>query len=220
MELETSHTEVEGRFLSEALGVRARVLDAGCGRRTRLAHYKERIVHLVGIDLDESAGQSNSALDSFVRADLCARLPFEDASFDLVYSNFAIEHLPVPLAAFRELRRVLRPGGNLVLLTSNHANPYVWAAGLLPQSLRIAVKRAGPAAAERDIFPALYRANTPGRLAALLTEAGFRPVSVAYVATLHRYAGERRRLASLLRGAERVLPPRLRSTIVGWFEAA
>jgi SAM-dependent methyltransferase len=220
MQLETSHTEVEARFLSETLGAHARVLDAGCGRRTRLAHYKERIAYLVGVDLDEPAGRSNSALDSFVRADLCGRLPFDDASFDLVYSNFAIEHLPAPLAAFREWRRVLRPGGNLVLLTSNHASPYVWAGGLLPQRLRVAVKRAGPGAAERDVFPALYRANTPGRLVALLTEAGFRPVSVVYVATLHRYAGERRRIASLLQTAERVLPTRARSTIVGWFEAA
>jgi SAM-dependent methyltransferase len=220
MQLETSHTEVEARFLSEALGTHARVLDAGCGRRTRLAHYRGRIAHLVGVDLDEPAGRSNSTLDSFIRADLCAPLPFEDASFDLVYSNFAVEHLPAPLAAFREWRRVLRPGGSLVFLTSNHANPYLWAAGLLPQRLRVAVKRAGPGAAERDVFPALYRANTPGRLVPLLTDAGFRPVSVAYVATLHRYAGERRRLASLLETAERVLPARARSTIVGWFEAA
>jgi hypothetical protein len=37
------------------------------------------------------------------------------------------------------------------------------------------------------------------------------------VATLHRYAGDRRASAAILRGLERGLPPRLRSTIVAWY---
>jgi hypothetical protein len=43
-------------------------------------------------------------------------------------------------------------------------------------------------------------------------------VQVVPVATLHRYAGERRAAAAALRGFERALPPRLRSTIVAWYE--
>ncbi len=69
------------------------------------------------------------ALDRFVIADLCGRLPFEDAYFDLVYANFVIEHLDVPETALREWRRVLRPDGALVILTSNRANPFL--AGLI-----------------------------------------------------------------------------------------
>jgi SAM-dependent methyltransferase len=216
---ETSHTEVEARLLDKALFAGARVLEAGCGRRTRLARRRELIGELVGIDVDESAGTENDALDRFVATDLCARLPFEDASFDLVYANFVVEHLADPRAAFREWRRVLRPGGHSVLLTSNTANPFVRAAALLPQRLRVRLKTRGPGAVEDDVFPAVYRANTPRRLERLMAEAGFVPVDVAYVATLHRYAGPRARLAVALRLAERILPSRLRSTIVASYSA-
>jgi SAM-dependent methyltransferase len=193
------------------------VLDAGCGRTTRLSEYRARIAELVGVDLDPDAGADNTALDRFVVADLCARLPFEDDSFDLVYANFVVEHLDAPRTAFREWRRVLRSDGSLVLLTSNRANPLLAAASLAPDTLRVALKRAGAGVGERDVIPTRYRANTPRRLATLLAEARFEPVSVAHVATLHRYAESKPPAASLLRGLERLLPSSLRSTIVGWY---
>jgi SAM-dependent methyltransferase len=217
---ETSHTEVEARLLDTALFAGAEVLEAGCGRRTRLAGRRDMLGALVGIDVDESAGIENEALDRFVVTDLCARLPFEDASFDLVYANFVVEHLTDPQTAFQEWRRVLRPGGRVVLLTSNVANPLIRAAALLPQRLRVRLKGSGPGALEDDVFPAVYRANTPRRLERLLAEAGFVPADVAYVATLHRYAGSRARAAGALRLTERLLPARLRSTIVASYVAA
>jgi SAM-dependent methyltransferase len=220
MPFETSHTEVEARLLEEALRPGARVLEAGCGRTTRLSTLRERISELVGVDLDEAAGRENEALDRFIVADLCAPLPFANGSFDVVYANFVVEHLPEPEEAFREWRRVLRRDGALVLLTSNRANPMLAAARLVPQRLRVALKRAGPGAEERDVFPAVYRANTPRRLRRQLAEAGFAPVQVTLVATLHRYAGDRQRFAAALRSAERVLPARMRSTIVAWYRPA
>jgi SAM-dependent methyltransferase len=204
---ETSHTDVEARLLARALRPGARVLDAGCGRRTRLAGHRDRISELVGVDVDAAAGAENSALDQFAVADLCALLPFKDGCFDLVYANFVVEHLDAPDAAFREWRRLLRPHGALVLLTSNRANPLVAVAGLVPDGVRARLKRAGAGVAERDVIPTHYRANTPGRLAALLAGAGFVPVEVRYVGTLHRYAEPKPSLALLLRTLERCLPP-------------
>jgi SAM-dependent methyltransferase len=217
---EASHTDVEARLLARALPPRARVLDAGCGRRTRLVDHRDRIGELVGVDLDGAAGAENSALDQFAVADLCDSLPFANAHFDLVYANFVVEHLDAPEAAFREWRRLLRPEGALVLLTSNRANPLLAMAGLVPERMRTALKRVGAGVAERDVIPTHYRANTPGRLAALLAGAGFTPVEVRYVATLHRYAERKPSLALLLRALERCLPPKLRSTIVAWYVPA
>jgi SAM-dependent methyltransferase len=193
------------------------VLEAGCGRTTRLARFRDRIDRLVGVDLDESGGRTNESLDEFAVADLCGPLPFEDGAFDLVYSNFVVEHLERPPAAFAEWHRVLRPGGSVVVVTSNRANPLMTAARILPQGVRTAIKGRGPGAVARDVFPARYRANTPGALTAQLRRAGFQPVQVVPVATLHRYAGDRRLPAATLRNLERMLPPRLRSTIVAWY---
>jgi SAM-dependent methyltransferase len=217
---ETSHTDVERRFLAGALRPGARVLDAGCGRRTRLSGYRDKITELVGFDVDAAAGRENAALDCFVAGDLCGRLPFEDASFDLVYSNFVVEHLETPERAFQEWRRVLRPDGALVLLTSNKANPVVAAARLLPNRVRITLKRVGAGVAKQDVIRARYRANTPRRLASLLAQAGFARVTVTYVATLHRYAEHAPVLARFLRALERLLPSPLRSTIVAWYRPA
>lgn len=217
---ETSHVDVEARLLDAALAPGARVLDAGCGRRTRLAARRDRIGQLVGVDLDASGGEQNSTLDRFVVADLCARLPFENACFDVVYANFVVEHLDDPGAAFRECRRVLRAGGALILVTSNRANPLLAIARLVPHRVRVPIKFAGARVAERDVIPTRYRANTPWRLRALLLRAAFVPVDVVYVATLHRYVERSEPLAVLLRAFERCLPSQLRSTIVAWYRAA
>lgn len=190
------------------------MLEAGCGRKSRLASYRDRIAELVGIDIDAGAGAENAALDLFVGGDLCTRLPFADASFDLVYTNFVVEHLASPDAAFREWRRVLRPDGALVLLTSNQANPALAVGWVLPWRARLLLKRAGAGVAERDVIPTRYRANTPARLAAVVARAGFAPVEVVYVAGLHRYAEGRHALARVLLALERLLPARLRATIV------
>ena len=215
--METDHTLVERRLLDEALRPGSTALDAGCGRTTRLRDYRDRIVRLVGVDSDEAAGRENPFLDEFVVADLDERLPFDDASFDLVYANFVVEHLRRPDATFAEWRRVLRPGGRLVLLTSNRASPFMAAGDLAPERVRLAIKRRGAGAAERDVYRTAYLVNTPEQLVRAAAAAGFEPVAVEYVGTLHRYGAAVPGLGPVLKGAERTLPARRRSTIVAAF---
>ena len=212
--METDHTRTERRLLDEALRPGCVALDAGCGRTTRLRHYRDRIDRLIGLDSDEAAGRENPFLDEFVPGDLERTLPFADATFDLVYANFVVEHLRRPELAFAEWRRVLGRDGRLVVLTSNRANPIFVAAGVLPAGVRVALKRRGAGVAERDVHRTAYVANTPARLARVASGAGFEPMAVEYVATLHRYGARVPPLAALLRAAERALPASRRSTIV------
>jgi SAM-dependent methyltransferase len=93
-----------------------RVLDAGCAfgfGTARLARSRE----VVGLELsaDYLAEARRRYPDlTLVRGDVQA-LPFADGSFDAVVLLDVLEHLPDPAAALREARRVVRPGGALVL---------------------------------------------------------------------------------------------------------
>jgi SAM-dependent methyltransferase len=101
-----------------------RVLDAGCGFGGTLASLREKVagLDLVGLNIDARQLQRAAALaregsgapPSFVAADACT-LPFADASFDRVLAVECIFHFPSRAAFLAEVRRVLRPGGVLVL---------------------------------------------------------------------------------------------------------
>jgi SAM-dependent methyltransferase len=169
---------------------------------------------VVGVDVDAEAGRANRGLDEFVAADLCRRLPFEDASFDLVYASFVAEHLEDPEAAFREWRRLLGGDGAAIVVTPNMANPLMRAAAALPQRIRVLLKQLGPGVEPDDVFPASYRANTVTALQGIASRTGFALAELHYVATLHRYAGKRRTLKAVLLGLERLLPVRRRSTLL------
>ena len=63
--------------------------------------------------LDHAAGKPGMARVRFQQADALA-LPFADASFDALVCQFGVMFFPDRVAAFREARRVLRPGGRLL----------------------------------------------------------------------------------------------------------
>lgn len=212
--METDHTVVERRLLDEVLRPDAVALDAGCGRTTRLRDYRDRIVRLIGVDVDQAAGRANPYVDEYVSADLDEMLPFDAASFDLVYANFVVEHLARPRHTFGEWRRVLKPDGALVLLTSNRASPLMGVADSLPQTLRLSIKRRAAGVDERDVYPTRYLANAPAALERVTVAAGFEPIAVEFVATAHRYGARIPGAAWALRAVERMLPATRRSTIV------
>jgi SAM-dependent methyltransferase len=218
--VQTDHVAVERRLLDDALRPGTVALDAGCGRTTRLRFYRDRIERLVGVDADEAAGRENASLDEFVVADLDEALPFGDESFDLVYANFVVEHLTRPVRALGEWRRLLRPGGRLVLLTSNRASPAMALGDRLPTRVRLGIKRRGAGAVERDVYPTQYLANTPAALSRATSEAGLEPVAVEYVGTLHRYGARIPFAPVALRSFERLLPESRRSTIVASYRPA
>jgi len=109
-----------------ALDPGAQMLDAGCGSGCvldRLAAFGD----VAGVDVSPLAVRAARARghDEVVAANV-VRLPFEDNTFDLVTCLDVLEHTPDDLAVLRELRRVTRPGGQMVLTVP--AYPALWSA--------------------------------------------------------------------------------------------
>jgi demethylmenaquinone methyltransferase/2-methoxy-6-polyprenyl-1,4-benzoquinol methylase len=108
------------------------------------------------------------------------RLPFADASFDAVTSGFLLRNLTDLPVAFREMARVLRPGGRVVCLDMTPAppGPFAWAFGLYFR--RIMPPVAGLISGDRAAYGYLSRSlqgfPDADALSALLRDAGFRDV--------------------------------------------
>jgi 2-polyprenyl-3-methyl-5-hydroxy-6-metoxy-1,4-benzoquinol methylase len=107
-----------------ALPPGARILDAGCGSgRTMVDLARYGLV--CGIELDPDAAATAAARDSFeVRTGRVEQLPWKEGSFDLIACLDVIEHVPDDRLALRELRRVCRPGGRLIVTVPAH--PLLW----------------------------------------------------------------------------------------------
>jgi len=102
-----------------------RVLDLGCGIGNDGARFARAGASVTGVDLAERAvelARRNFALrgleGSFARMDGEA-LSFPDASFDLVYCHTVLHFTPHPERMVREIHRVLRPGGEAILMMVN-----------------------------------------------------------------------------------------------------
>lgn len=93
----------------------ARILDVGCGTGANLlmlSNYGEA----EGVDVSEDALEFCRArgLDK-VKLGAAEELPYEDGTFDLVTAFDVVEHMDDDLAGLKEMRRVLRPGGRVLL---------------------------------------------------------------------------------------------------------
>ena len=130
-------------------GEGTRILDVGCG--TLGLRALEPGLDITGVDLVERSGYPGP----FVVADATDRLPFDDGSFDLVYSSSVIEHIdPAQRGAFaREIRRVGRGWWVQTPAFSFPVEPHALlpAAHWLPPALRRPYWRLGVAGDWEDV---------------------------------------------------------------------
>jgi demethylmenaquinone methyltransferase/2-methoxy-6-polyprenyl-1,4-benzoquinol methylase len=103
------------------------VLDVGCGTGFGTEGLLTQTENVYG--LDQSPHQLEKAYAKFgkrgsVRFHLgdAERLPFADDSFDVVWSSGSIEYWPNPVTALRELRRVTKPGGQVLVVGPDYPN--------------------------------------------------------------------------------------------------
>ena len=160
-----------GVQLAQLLDSAREVLVFGAGRGAYETDLRAPHRRVVGADVSPAVLE-NTYLDEARVYDGVA-LPFERGRFDLCLARWVTEHLPDPAASFREIARVLRPGGRFVFVTSNRWYYVYLAAAIIPNGWHAAILRRLLGRDERDTFPTYYRANSRRRLRALLREAGF-----------------------------------------------
>jgi len=101
-----------------------RVLEVGIGTGINVSLYP-RTSHVTGIDLSAKMlekAHERVAKEGLTNVDLlemdATNLAFEDSSFDVVYAPYVISVVPEPVKVVREMSRVCRPGGKIIIL--NH----------------------------------------------------------------------------------------------------
>jgi len=97
-----------------------KILDVGCGTGRYLERLNPDNV-LVGLDLSRSmlAAASKRVPHAVFHAGSAVNLPFPDQSFDVVYSVRVIQHIQEQEKMITEMKRVCKPGGQILLLAYN-----------------------------------------------------------------------------------------------------
>ncbi len=168
-ELEDEHWWFRGRravlwalLRCAELPARPRILDAGCGTGRNLVDLAP-LGPVAGVDPSAHAVAFCRArgLDGVRRAGLDA-LPFDDGAFDLLLACDVIEHVPDPVGALAELRRVAAPGAHLLVTVP--AYQWMWT--------------------DHDVQLHHLRRYTLGRLRQEIGAAGWEPVRATYFNSL------------------------------------
>lgn len=150
--------ELRGMIADLPLREGDRVLDMACGDGVYSAWLADRVGArgaVIGVDISpaflevarRNASMSRHAEIISLQIGDISGLPFADDEFDLVWCAHSLYSLPDPVAALREMRRVVRPGGTVAILENDtlHHMLLPW-----PAELELAVRQAQLAALEES----------------------------------------------------------------------
>jgi 2-polyprenyl-3-methyl-5-hydroxy-6-metoxy-1,4-benzoquinol methylase len=166
----TSHPGIYAAVRDLLRGSRAgQLLDVGCGQGLLWSYVRDVCDGYIGVDAITYEGFPREG--RLIAADLERPLPLRDGVADVVASVETIEHLENPRAFVRELVRVVRPGGVVILTTPNQLSALSLLTLLLRQRF----------AAFQDVhYPAHRTALLEIDLRRIAAEAGLQDVRVAY----------------------------------------
>jgi len=155
-------------------------LDLGCGHQV-LPFWREdeerdlvaQCGMIVGMDYDLPSLRKHRSVSLRVRGHINS-LPFKEGNFDLVTANMVVEHLADPALQFREINRVLKPGGIFLFHTPNASGYPTLMTKLVPEKLKHKLIYILDGRKEDDVFETHYCANTKEQIAGLAQATGFR----------------------------------------------
>lgn len=170
----------------DALGPASRLLDVCSGTGDLLVEFLRRDPARMGVGVDMSTEMLARGTTKLRRRGLQERgrmlagdaeeLPVAGARFDAVTIAFGIRNVGDPLAALREMARILRPGGRAAILEFSTPRGALGAAYRLYSTLvlpRVGGWISGDAGAYAYLPASIARFPAPAEFGALMTQAGF-----------------------------------------------
>jgi len=172
LRLDLTHAQCRyARVLRSYVEGASRWLEVGCGRQVLpswampLEEQRQMVSRaslFVGIDPCPAIREHPLLREKVIA--LAGALPFKEGSFDLVTANMVLEHAREPAEFLADVRRVLKPGGKFLFHTPNYFYYLTFLASLVPDGLKRRIVQILEQRREEDVWPACYRANTPGRI--------------------------------------------------------
>lgn len=198
------------------------LVDLGAGRGTQLLgpksfvgdlmKFQGKVRRVIGLDVDGAVAE-HPFLDEYHVFDPAKPYPLADASADIIVADWVLEHIADPVAAAREIHRVLKPGGWFCARTPNRFGYVALAAALVPNSLHNAVlKRVWPEREVEDVFPTVYALNTLGAVRRHFDSRNWQNFSYTINST-PKYHANIRLLFNLVGAYQSIVPPGLRTDL-------
>ena len=162
-----------------------RWLDLGAGRNWLIGVFDEAHDEDLAVGADLETPSDLQHRHRFVVAD-AYHLPFADGTFHLVTAYWVAEHIQNPEAFLAEVARVLRPGGALLLRTTNPRSPVTRLARLLPEGLKRRLLRRFLRPGQ-VLYPTYDRLNHPRVLRQIPPRFGLAPEAMVFSEALWLY---------------------------------
>jgi SAM-dependent methyltransferase len=158
------------------------MLNLGAGGptpRAKIRVFKGEVARVAGADIDPEV-MSNPELDDAHLITPNGQLPFGDKTFDVVLSDWVVEHVSEPASFLREVARVLREGGSFFLRTPNKLHYVGFLASITPHWFHELVANRARAmnSDDHEPWPTYYRLNSRRTILREGYRAGFREVEV------------------------------------------
>lgn len=161
------------------------LVDAGCGRSApTLIKFRGLARDLIGVDLvDFSVCDADLRL---IQSDMSS-IPLDSCAANVVMAQSVMEHIEKPLDVFREVQRILKPGGHFIFLTASLYDYASVIAMLVPNRFHPWVVSRTEGRRSEDVFPTQYKVNTRRRIRTLAAETGFSICRLDYLGQYPAY---------------------------------
>jgi len=190
--------------------------DGKCAYRRKVRNFKGEVGRYVAIDIDPVV-LNNRSTDMNMTYD-GLYFPFENEFFDIIFSDYVLEHVAHPTPFVSEVFRCLKPGGLFAARTPHKLN-YVSVAAALTESTSHAkyLRFIQPNRKSEDVFSTVYKLNTLGTLSKFFSSQRFDSYSYLYRVEPAYYWGSRH-IFIFQKWLHRIMPAAFSGHIYAFFK--